>query len=113
MDGSKPGTCPRATPSCSPSPPRLSRFQWEVLLGGLMGDGALSPTRSGHGARFRLGSWREQEAYGDWKASLFENINVSRSTNDKGAVFHDAQPLPELAELRVAVYIGGAQGPQP
>jgi recombination protein RecA len=29
---------------------RLSPFQWDVLLGGLMGDGALSPSRSGHGA---------------------------------------------------------------
>ena len=35
------------------------------------------------------------------------NINVSRSTNAKGAVFHDVQPLPELAELREAVYVGG------
>jgi len=34
-------------------PHRLSDFQWEVILGGLMGDGALSPSRSGHGARFR------------------------------------------------------------
>ena len=34
----------------------LSDFQWEVVLGGLMGDGALSPTRSGNGARFRWGT---------------------------------------------------------
>jgi recombination protein RecA len=32
---------------------------------------------------------------------------VSRSTNAKGAVFHDIQPLSELAELREAVYVGG------
>jgi recombination protein RecA len=38
---------------------------------------------------------------------LFANLNVSRSTNAKGAVFHDVQPLPELAELREAVYVGG------
>ena len=30
------------------------------LLGGLMGDGALSPTRSGHGARFRWGHGAKQ-----------------------------------------------------
>src|SRR5436309_7061822 len=35
-------------------PHRLSDFQWEVLLGGLMGDGAVSPTRSGHGGRVRF-----------------------------------------------------------
>ena len=73
----------------------------------LMGDGALSPTRSGHGARLRWGHGVRQVAYGDWKASLFANVHVSRSTNAKGAVFHDVQPLPELAELREAVYVGG------
>ncbi len=86
---------------------RLSEQQFEVVLGGLMGDGALSPTQSGHGARFRWGHGKTQESYADWKASLFANLNVSRSSNDNGAVFFDVQPLPELAELRDAVYIGG------
>ncbi len=85
----------------------LSDFQWQVLLGGLMGDSALSPTRSGHGARLRWGHGAKQVEYGDWKASLFANLTVSRSSNAKGAVFHDVQPLPELAELRGAMYVGG------
>jgi recombination protein RecA len=88
-------------------PHRLSGFQWEVLLGGLMGDSALSPSRSGHAARLRFGHGVRQATYADWKASLFANLQVSRSTNAGGAVFHDVQPLPELAELRQAVYIGG------
>jgi recombination protein RecA len=88
-------------------PHHLSDFQWEVLLGGLMGDGALSPTRSGHGARFRWGHGAKQIAYGDWKASLFANVGVARSTNSKGAVFHDVQPLSELAGLWEGVYVGG------
>ena len=75
----------------------LSDFQWEVVLGGLMGDGALSPTRSRSSARFRWGHGAKQATYGDWKASLFANVTVSRSTNAKGAVFHDVQPLAELA----------------
>ena len=54
---------------------------------------------SGHGAK--------QAEYGDWKASLFANVGVSRSTNANGAVFYDVQPLPELAELREAVYVDG------
>jgi len=86
---------------------RLSDFQWEVLLGGLMGDGALSGTRSGHGARYRFGHGIRQADYCDWKASLFANVGSSRSTNAKGAVFHDLSPLPELAELRRAVYVDG------
>src|SRR5687768_8058435 len=32
---------------------RLSGVQWEALLGGLMGDGALSPSKSGLAARYR------------------------------------------------------------
>jgi recombination protein RecA len=86
---------------------RLSDLQWQVILGGLMGDGALSPSRSGHGARFRFGHGVEQTAYCDWKASLFANIGASHSTNAKGAVFCDVSPLAELADLRGAVYIHG------
>jgi len=88
-------------------PHRLSDFQWEIVLGGLMGDGALSPTRSGHGARFRMGHGKKQVEYLDWKTSLFANLGTSRSTNANGASFVDVQPLPELAELRRAVYVGG------
>jgi recombination protein RecA len=88
-------------------PHRLSNFQWEVILGGLMGDGALSPTKAGHGARIRFGHGARQASYCDWKASLFANIGGNRSSNTKGAVFYDQSPLPELAELRQAVYIGG------
>ncbi|MFP3907735.1 MAG: recombinase RecA, partial [Acidimicrobiales bacterium] len=86
---------------------RLSDFQWQVILGGLMGDGALSSSRSGHAARFRWGHGVDQAAYSDWKAELFANIGTSRTTNAKGAVFHDLSPLPELAELRDATYVGG------
>jgi recombination protein RecA len=82
----------------------LSDFQWQVVLGGLMGDGALAPTRSGHGARFRFGHGAEQTDYADWKASLFANVAARRSTNAKGAVSYDVQPMVELAELRSAVY---------
>ena len=85
---------------------RLSPQQWQVLLGGLMGDSALSPTKSGHGARLRWGHGVKQEAYGDWKESLFGNIDVWKSRNDKGAVFYDMTPLAELAELRRVVYMG-------
>ncbi len=88
-------------------PRYLSDFQWEILLGGLMGDSALSPNQNGLAARLRWGHGTKQVEYCDWKASLFGNIGVSRSTNAKGAVFCDVQPLPELAELREAVYVNG------
>ncbi len=88
-------------------PHRLSPFQWEVVLGGLMGDGALSPTRSSHGGRYRFGHGARQVGYCDWKASLFANLGTSRSVTPTGAVYHDLPPLPELADLRRAVYVGG------
>jgi recombination protein RecA len=87
---------------------RLSELQWQVVLGGLMGDAALSPSRiaGSLGTRFRMGHGPKQAAYLDWKASLFGNIGQSRSTNAAGAVFVDLTPLPELAELRRSVYFG-------
>jgi recombination protein RecA len=89
-------------------PHYLSDFQWEVLLGGLMGDGSLSPSRSGHGARYRFGHGARQVEYGDWKASLLANVGWTRSVRaSDGAVFHDMAPLPELAELREAVHVDG------
>jgi len=88
---------------------RLSEMQWQVVLGGLMGDGALSPSRipGSLGTRFRMGHSAKQVDYLDWKASLLGNIPQTRSTNARGATFVDLTPLPELAELREAVYLGG------
>ncbi|HWB65592.1 MAG TPA: intein-containing recombinase RecA [Mycobacteriales bacterium] len=87
-------------------PHRLSQQQWEVVLGGLMGDAALSLNRNGSGTRFRMGHGPKQHAYLDWKASLFGNIQQCRTTNRSGAAFVDLTPLPELAELHAAVYFG-------
>jgi recombination protein RecA len=89
-------------------PYRLGPQQWQVVLGGLMGDAALSPSRipGSLGTRFRMGHGAKQVDYLDWKASLFANIEQSRSTNAKGAGFVDLTPLPELAEIRAAVYLG-------
>jgi recombination protein RecA len=86
---------------------RLSDFQWEVILGGLMGDGALSRSEHGYAARYRFGHGVRQTQYADWKASLLANIGTCRTKNAKDAVFHDLTPLVELAELREAVYVGG------
>jgi recombination protein RecA len=85
----------------------LGEQQVQVVLGSLMGDGNLSPNRRGRsGARFRLGHGAKQAEYLDWKVSLLGNIQHSRTTNAKGAVFADFTPLPELAELRETVYFG-------
>ncbi len=86
---------------------RLSDPQWQVILGGLLGDGAISPnTRGRNGVRFRMGHGEKQVEYLDWKASLLGNIGQSRSANAKNAAFVDLTPLPELGELRDVVYWG-------
>jgi recombination protein RecA len=88
-------------------PWRLSGQQMQLILGALMGDGSLSPNPHGRsGTRFRMGHGARQAAYLDWKVSLLGNIECTRSSNAKGAVFADLTPLPELAELREAVYFG-------
>ncbi len=88
-------------------PRRLSEQQWQVVLGSLMGDGALSPNRADRsGVRFRLGHGAAQVDYLDWKVSLLGNITHSRRTDERGAAFADFTPLPELDELRRAVYLG-------
>ena len=85
----------------------LSDQQLQVVLGALMGDGNLSPNRRDRsGTRFRMGHGAKQAEYLDWKASLLSNIGHSRTVNAKGAVFADFTPLPELGELREAVYFG-------
>ena len=84
----------------------LSNLQWEALRGTLMGDGALSPTRSGHGVWFRYSHCEAQTSYADWKASLFSNLGSSRHVRSDGVVTYDFSPLSELAPLRQGVYVG-------
>ena len=87
---------------------QLSLQQWQVILGGLMGDGNLSPSaaRDGTSARFRMGHGAKQAGYVDWKAAMLGNISQSRSVRPNGAVHIDMTTLPELAELREVVYWG-------
>jgi recombination protein RecA len=86
---------------------RLGEQQLQLILGSLMGDGSLSPNRRGRsGTRFRMGHGAKQAAYLDWKVSLLGNILHARTVNARGAVFADFTPLPELGELREAVYFG-------
>src|ERR1700741_1950503 len=88
-------------------PHLLSEQQFQVVLGSLMGDGNLaSNRRDRNGVRFRLGHGAKQVDYLLWKTALLGNIGHSVRMNDKGAHFVDFTPLPELAELQRAVYLG-------
>ncbi|MGD9512709.1 intein-containing recombinase RecA, partial [Mycolicibacterium sp.] len=88
-------------------PHLLSEQQFQVILGSLMGDGNLSPNlRDRNGVRFRMGHGAKQVDYLQWKTDLLGNIRHTVRENDKGARFVDFTPLPELGELRRAVYLG-------
>ncbi len=88
-------------------PHLLSDQQFQVVLGSLMGDGNLSPNRRDRkGVRFRMGHGAKQVDYLKWKAELLGNIAHSVRDNAKGARFVDFTPLPELAELQRAMYLG-------
>ena len=88
-------------------PHLLSDQQFQIVLGSLMGDGNLSPNRHDrNGVRFRMGHGAKQVDYLEWKTGLLGNIKHSTRENAKGARFVDFTPLPELAELQRAVYLG-------
>lgn len=88
----------------------LSEQQFQVVLGSLMGDGNLSPNRHDrNGVRFRMGHGAKQIDYLQWKTELLGNIKHSIRENAKGARFVDFTPLPELGELRRAVYLGNGK----
>ncbi len=88
-------------------PHYLSDFQMTALRGTLMGDGAILATRSGLGARYRYTHCAGQTEYADWKASLFSNVASCRYVREDEVVSYDFQPMPELADLRRAVYVDG------
>jgi recombination protein RecA len=88
-------------------PHYLSEFQMTALRGTLMGDGAISSARGGNGARFRYSHCEAQTEYADWKASLFSNVSSSRHVRKDNVVTYDFQPMPELADMRQAVYVEG------
>jgi recombination protein RecA len=90
----------------------LSEQQRQLVLGGLMGDGSISPKRDnstgpGMKSRFRFGHGPKQDDYAKWKASLLGGVPTSVSPHSKGGLMVETSPLAELDVLRDAVYVGG------
>jgi recombination protein RecA len=83
------------------APHYLSEWQWQVVLGGLMGDTALTLDGPDCWLRVhdRFTPGVTQTAYVDWKMSLFANIALSQRAHSR--------PLPELSGLQEAVFLGG------
>jgi recombination protein RecA len=95
-----------------PLPHYLSPQQRQLVLGSLMGDGAVSPKRSHSGgrgikSRFRFGHGPKQTEYATWKASLLEGVPLSVSRHARGGLMVETTPMVELDELRESVYVAG------
>ena len=88
-------------------PHYLSDMQWQVLLGGLMGDGALSPTRQWQRCPVPLGAWCEAGRVWRLEGVAVRQHRCLPFDERQGRGLLRLQPLPELAELREAVYVGG------
>jgi recombination protein RecA len=90
----------------------LSEQQRQVVLGGLMGDGAISPKREnsngpGMKSRYRFGHGPNQDDYAQWKADLLEGVPLSISKHSKGGLMVETTPMAELDQLRESVYVAG------
>jgi recombination protein RecA len=90
----------------------LSEQQRQLVLGGLMGDGSVSPKRDhsigpGMKSRFRFGHGKKQDEYAIWKASLLAGVPTTISPHSQGGLMVETTPLAELDALRNAVYVGG------
>jgi recombination protein RecA len=90
----------------------LSEQQRQLVLGGLMGDGSVSPKRDhsngpGMKSRFRFGHGPKQDDYATWKAGLLAGVPTTISPHSKGGLMVETTPLAELDQLREAVYVGG------
>jgi len=89
----------------------LSDQQRQLVLGGLMGDGSISPKRDHSNgrrmkSRFRFGHGSKQDEYAKWKASLLAGVPLSISPHSKGGLMVETTPLAELDVLRESVYVG-------
>ena len=80
----------------------LTEDQYQVLLGGSLGDGSLRRTGA-HSAMFRVGHGEAQTEYLRWKHWMLEPFSSSIKKTGNGLGF-DTLAMPALAELRTELY---------
>jgi recombination protein RecA len=81
---------------------RLTDDQFQLLLGGALGDGSLRRVGT-HSASFRVGHSEAQKDYVQWKHWLLEPFARPLGRVGRGQGF-DTIAFPALAELRTALY---------
>ena len=60
---------------------KLSDIQKDVLIGTVLGDGYLRPSRSGKAARLQICHKAAAKKYVDWKYQIFKNLVFSKPRN--------------------------------
>ena len=80
----------------------MSRDQEQLILGGLLGDGALRLV-SRHNAAFRVGHGAGQRDYLDWKHEMLAPFGLPIAAMGAGFGF-DTIPMRQLAPVHEAVY---------
>ncbi|MBI3330522.1 MAG: recombinase RecA [Candidatus Omnitrophica bacterium] len=88
----------------------ISPDQEQLLLGGVLGDGALRRT-STHKVTFRIGHGLRQHDYLTWKHDMLAPFAHAIAPTGKGLGF-DTIPMKQLAWLHEAVYYGRNGGKQ-
>ncbi len=81
---------------------RLADDQWQVILGGCLGDGSLRRV-STHAASFRVGHGALQKAYLEWKHAMLAPLAGAIRRTGRGFGF-DTLAMPALADLVPAYY---------
>ena len=76
----------------------LTPLHEQVILGSLLGDGHIGRIKP-YSAQFRITHGAAQDAYCEWKQSLFEGLIGYRGTNFRGGHAFDTIPMYELRQL--------------
>jgi recombination protein RecA len=84
---------------------RLTKDQWQLLLGSALGDGSLRKTGT-HSAAFRVGHGQAQEDYVRWKRWMLEPFSSKLGPVGRGVGF-DTLAFPALADLHGELYMEG------
>jgi len=82
----------------------------QIVFGSILGDGAMR-YMSDYNVALRIGHGAKQDAYCQWKASLFEGLIGYMSRNSKGGLSFDTKSMYELAQIYQEGYVDKKKNP--
>lgn len=82
----------------------------QIVYGSVLGDGAMR-YMSDYNVALRIGHGAKQDAYCEWKASLFNGLIGHMRHNSKGGISFDTKPMYELAQIYREAYTNNQKNP--